>query len=81
MASVEAGRPTGRPLALPDGDEPEEHGTTHFAVVDSTNTMISYTSTIEGPFGSGLMTGGFYLKKELTEYEEMLGRGEFKTFK
>ena len=68
MITVEAGRPAGAPLALADGDEPEERGTTHFAVVDSTNTMISYTSTIEGPFGSGLMTGGFYLNNELTDF-------------
>ncbi|WP_324261731.1 gamma-glutamyltransferase [Altererythrobacter sp. H2] len=68
MAKVEAGRPAGAPLALADGDEPEERGTTHFAVVDASNTMISYTSTIEGAFGSGLMFGGFYLNNELTDF-------------
>ena len=68
LTTVEAGRPAGAPLALADGDEPEEHGTTHFSVVDSANTMISYTSTIEGAFGSGLMTGGFYLNNELTDF-------------
>ncbi|MFN4113294.1 MAG: gamma-glutamyltransferase [Sphingomonadaceae bacterium] len=68
MAKAEAGQPAGAPLALADGDEPEERGTTHFAVVDSSNTMISYTSTIEGAFGSGLMFGGFYLNNELTDF-------------
>lgn len=68
LTSVEPGQPAGAPLALVDGDEPEEHGTTHFAAVDSTNTMVSYTSTIEGPFGSGLMSGGFYLNNELTDF-------------
>lgn len=68
MAEVEPGRPAGAPLALADGDEPEERGTTHFAVADAERTMISYTSTIEGAFGSGLMSGGFYLNNELTDF-------------
>ena len=45
-----------------------EHGTSHFAVVDADQIMISYTSTIEGAFGSGLMTGGFFLNNELTDF-------------
>lgn len=68
LALVEPGRPLGAPIALADGDEPEEHGTSHFAVVDSDGTMVSYTSTIEGPFGSGLMSGGFFLNNELTDF-------------
>nr|WP_137677074.1 gamma-glutamyltransferase [Parerythrobacter lutipelagi] len=68
LASVEPGQPTGAPLALADGDEPEERGTSHFAVVDSNHVMVSYTSTIEGAFGSGLMVGGFYLNNELTDF-------------
>ena len=53
---------------LADGDEPEEHGTSHFAVVDGSGGMISYTSTIESAFGSGLMVDGFYLNNELTDF-------------
>lgn len=68
MAEVRAGTPAGATAALADGDEPEEHGTSHFAVVDGDGTMISYTSTIEGAFGSGLMYGGFYLNNELTDF-------------
>ena len=64
----QAGKPRGAPLALADGDEPVENGTSHFAVIDSARTMISYTSTVEGPFGSGLMVGGFYLNNELTDF-------------
>jgi gamma-glutamyltranspeptidase/glutathione hydrolase len=55
-------------MALADGDEPEEKGTSHLAVVDRDGTMVSYTSTIEGAFGSGLMVGGFYLNNELTDF-------------
>ncbi len=29
---------------------------------------MSYTSTIEGSFGSGLMVGGYYLNNELTDF-------------
>ncbi|MBO6528119.1 gamma-glutamyltransferase [Erythrobacter sp.] len=68
LAEVEAGTPVGAPAALADGDEPEEKGTSHFAVVDADDTMVSYTSTIEGPFGSGLMAGGFFLNNELTDF-------------
>ncbi|WP_369026431.1 gamma-glutamyltransferase [Qipengyuania sp. RANM35] len=68
LATVEAGRPAGAPLALADGDEPVEHGTSHLAAVDSEGTMVSYTSTIESAFGSGLMVGGYYLNNELTDF-------------
>ena len=68
LATVTAGSPRGAPLALADGDEPEEHGTSHLAVVDGEGTMVSYTSTIESAFGSGLMVGGYYLNNELTDF-------------
>ncbi|MBX7528200.1 gamma-glutamyltransferase [Qipengyuania vesicularis] len=68
IAQPQPGNPRGAPIALADGDEPEEHGTSHFAVVDADGTMVSYTSTIEGAFGSGLMVGGFYLNNELTDF-------------
>ena len=67
LETVEAGSPDGA-QARADGDEPFERGTSHFAVVDTDATMVSYTSTIEGPFGSGLMSGGFYLNNELTDF-------------
>ncbi|WP_324828903.1 gamma-glutamyltransferase [Qipengyuania zhejiangensis] len=68
LGLVAAGAPHGAPRAQADGDEPEEHGTTHFAAVDAAGTMVSYTSTIEGAFGSGLMAGGFFLNNELTDF-------------
>ena len=69
IEKVTAGTPEGAPaIAWADGDEPPELGTSHFAVVDSDGTMVSYTSTIEGPFGSGLIFGGFYLNNELTDF-------------
>lgn len=52
----------------PDGAEPPEQGTSHFVAIDRAGNTVSYTSTIEGPFGSGLMFGGYYLNNELTDF-------------
>ncbi|HTN14960.1 MAG TPA: gamma-glutamyltransferase [Sphingomonadaceae bacterium] len=70
MATVSAGTPPagGAQLGWADGDEPEEHGTSHFVAVDRWGDAVSYTSTIEGSFGSGLMVGGYYLNNELTDF-------------
>lgn len=68
LAQVEAGVPPGAPLARGDGPEEPESGTTHFSVVDDAGNAVSYTSTIEGAFGSGLYWGGFYLNNELTDF-------------
>jgi gamma-glutamyltranspeptidase/glutathione hydrolase len=58
-------------LALADGDEPEEHGTSHFVAIDRWGDAVSYTSTIESGFGSGLVFGGFYLNNELTDFSNV----------
>jgi gamma-glutamyltranspeptidase/glutathione hydrolase len=54
--------------ALADGDEPAEHGTSHFVVLDKWGDAVTWTSTIESAFGSGLVVGGFYLNNELTDF-------------
>jgi gamma-glutamyltranspeptidase/glutathione hydrolase len=68
IAKPVAGVPPGAPLARGDGPEEPEQGTTHFAVVDAQGNAVSYTSTIEGAFGSGLHWRGFYLNNELTDF-------------
>jgi gamma-glutamyltranspeptidase/glutathione hydrolase len=68
MQDVVAGIPPGAARPAADGDEAEEHGTSHFVVIDRQGSAASYTSTIEGPFGSGLMAGGFFLNNELTDF-------------
>lgn len=68
LTKVEAGVPPGAPLARGDGPEEPESGTTHFSVVDAAGNAVSYTSTIEGAFGSGLYWAGFYLNNELTDF-------------
>lgn len=69
------GTPPGAPIARADGDEPAESGTTHFVTADGAGTMVSYTSTIEGAFGSGHRFGGFYLNNELTDFSFSPARG------
>ena len=68
LETAEPGTPPGAPMARADGDEPAENGTSHFAVVDGAGNAVSYTSTVEGAFGSGLFFGGFYLNNELTDF-------------
>jgi gamma-glutamyltranspeptidase/glutathione hydrolase len=67
MASVVAGRPEGAPklVAAADGEVP---ATSHFVAVDRQGNVASMTSTIEGPFGSGLAVNGYFLNNELTDF-------------
>ncbi|MXO65603.1 gamma-glutamyltransferase [Altericroceibacterium endophyticum] len=68
LTKVEAGHPAGAAISRADGDEPVENGTSHFVVIDDDGNAVSYTSTVEGPFGSGHMFGGFFLNNELTDF-------------
>ncbi|MFK7765239.1 MAG: gamma-glutamyltransferase [Roseobacter sp.] len=42
--------------------------TSHFVIVDSAGNVASMTTTIENAFGSRLMTRGFLLNNELTDF-------------
>lgn len=65
-----AGTPPGAErLSFADSRQLEEYGTSHFSVIDRAGNAVSYTSTIEGPFGSGIMTGGYFLNNELTDFD------------
>jgi gamma-glutamyltranspeptidase/glutathione hydrolase len=69
MGEAEAGEPRWEEAMrlAPDAERPRT-GTTHFVVVDSYGDMISATTTIEAGFGSRVMTGGFLLNNELTDF-------------
>ena len=43
-------------------------GTTHLSFVDFEGNAVSFTATIEGPFGSQRFTNGFLLNNELTDF-------------
>ncbi len=48
-----------------------EEGTTHIVAVDKHGNAISMTSTIESAFGSKIMTNGFLLNNEITDFSFM----------
>ena len=50
-----------------DLSEPQP-GTTHMSFVDFEGNAVSFTATIEGPFGSGRWTHGFLLNNQLTDF-------------
>ncbi len=54
-------------LRGPDTPRPR-HGTSHFVIVDRYGDMVSMTTTIESGFGSHVMTGGYLLNNELTDF-------------
>jgi len=67
--AVTAGKPEwdhafnfGRDAAL------ELPSTSHFVIVDKAGNVVSMTTTIENGFGARLMTGGFLLNNELTDF-------------
>ena len=51
-----------------DDESIELPSTTHFSIVDRDGNAVSMTSTIENGFGSRLMTNGFLLNNELTDF-------------
>jgi gamma-glutamyltranspeptidase/glutathione hydrolase len=46
----------------------EMPSTSHFVIVDREGNVVSMTTTIESGFGSRLMTNGFLLNNELTDF-------------
>ncbi len=45
-----------------------ERGTSHMSIVDARGNAVSFTTTIEGPFGAGMVVGGVVLNNELTDF-------------
>lgn len=69
-ALVTAGTPPGAArLSRADSAPQPENGTSHFVAVDRSGASVSYTSTVESAFGSGLVVGGYYLNNELTDFD------------
>jgi gamma-glutamyltranspeptidase / glutathione hydrolase len=76
----------GNPWAYSDGKEinvvrqpfepdKERSETTHFTVMDKWGNIVACTSTVEHPFGSGIMVKdyGFVLNNELTDFDAVPG--------
>lgn len=69
MAHAEPGTPPMRAGQLFGTDATIEHsGTSQMSIVDDDGNALSMTTTIETAFGSRLMTGGFLLNNQLTDF-------------
>ncbi|WP_420003955.1 gamma-glutamyltransferase [Arenibacterium sp. LLYu02] len=55
-------------LNLADDDSIEFPSTSHISIVDQYGNALSMTTTIENGFGSRLMSNGFLLNNELTDF-------------
>jgi gamma-glutamyltranspeptidase/glutathione hydrolase len=68
MATVNPGTPPGAPprKRVPANETP---GTTDLVVTDKAGNVVEVTTTIEGPWGSGLSVDGIMLNNELTDFD------------
>lgn len=69
IETVTAGR-AGQQVWLwsPDHDPEKGVSTTHFSVRDRYGNMVSMTASIERPYGAKIMSQGFLLNNELTDF-------------
>jgi gamma-glutamyltranspeptidase/glutathione hydrolase len=69
MAPPPAGEPPGlEKRAFGDDATLESVGTSHLSVIDDEGNAVSFTTTIEGAFGSGVWAAGFLLNNQLTDF-------------
>ncbi|AOA05347.1 gamma-glutamyltransferase [Pseudomonas sp. TMW 2.1634] len=68
MGRAEAGVPAGIHLALAPDRSPLRISTSQIAAVDDQGGAISMTTSVEAAFGSHVMTNGFLLNNQLTDF-------------
>ncbi|MCV6586554.1 MAG: gamma-glutamyltransferase [Marinibacterium sp.] len=69
LAEVAPGQPEfDHALNYADDVSIEFPSTSHISIVDAAGNVLSMTTTIENGFGSRLMSGGFLLNNELTDF-------------
>ncbi|MEH6631217.1 MAG: gamma-glutamyltransferase [Halopseudomonas aestusnigri] len=69
MAKADAGTPPWKEASIYAPDtQLERPGTSHFSIVDAQGNVVSITTTIETGFGSRVMSNGFLLNNELTDF-------------
>lgn len=69
MAKADAGTPPWKEASIYAPDtQLERPGTSHFSIVDALGNVVSITTTIETGFGSRVMSNGFLLNNELTDF-------------
>jgi gamma-glutamyltranspeptidase/glutathione hydrolase len=64
MSEEHAMQPDGQPVA----PGYVEQGTSHMTIVDRAGNAVAFTTTVEAPFGSHMMVGGFILNNQLTDF-------------
>jgi gamma-glutamyltranspeptidase/glutathione hydrolase len=68
MGTAAPGAPTGVHTPYSPQRTRQLPGTSHLSVVDDFGEVVSMTTTIEFIFGSEMMTKGFFLNNELTDF-------------
>ncbi|HCK76106.1 MAG TPA: gamma-glutamyltransferase [Gammaproteobacteria bacterium] len=68
MGKALPGQPPGISTAQASMQQFESAGTSHLSIVDTKGNIVSMTTTIESGFGSMLMTQGFLLNNEMTDF-------------
>ncbi len=68
MGKATAGNPRGVDPAWGAGEALELPSTSHLSVIDRDGNAVSMTTTIESVFGSRLMTRGFMLNNQMTDF-------------
>ena len=68
MGRAQAGTPAGMNLALAPDRSPLRISTSQIAAVDDQGGAISMTTSVEAAFGSHVMTNGFILNNQLTDF-------------
>jgi len=67
--TIAAGNPPREDRATPGPSiGPDVPSTSHFVAVDAQGNVASMTGTVQAPFGSFLMAGGFILNNEMTDF-------------
>jgi len=69
LKEVKPGNPSwNHPIAQADDISIELPSTSHISIVDAEGNAVSVTTTIENGFGSRVMSNGFLLNNELTDF-------------
>ncbi|MEQ1888239.1 MAG: gamma-glutamyltransferase [Alphaproteobacteria bacterium] len=68
-APVAAGNPKRRAgIDYAPGSDGAFPSTSHISIIDGQGNAVSMTSSVEAPFGSHVMAGGFFLNNQLTDF-------------
>ncbi len=69
MEKAEPGIPPGAQAPGGRGEGPDHPSTSHLVAVDDAGNAVSFTTTVQIAFGSFVMTDGFLLNNQLTDFD------------